>query len=213
MGVHSRVLTVSAALLAAALLVACGGGSDDSDDTGDADDSDDQVAAGPVGTVTPESALSTVETFDPAEETAVASLNEVVSDGGDYVPSLEPLLDDDDPNVRWAAVYVISGLTDTDDEIAVLEPVLADDDAILSVTAAGSLAGLGVTAALPVLIEALSSDADLPYSDPPRPLSAHAQFTLEQYTGESFDDPADWESWWDDAGSDIRFEDGEYVTE
>jgi hypothetical protein len=79
--------------------------------------------------------------------------------------------------------------------------------------AAGSLAGLGVRESLPVLIEGLSSEEELPYSDPPRSLSAFARFVLEQYTGESFSDAGEWQEWWDEAGGQLQFEAGRYVAE
>jgi hypothetical protein len=77
--------------------------------------------------------------------------------------------------------------------------------------AAGPLAGTGRVDALPVLIEALSSEAGLPYSDPPRPLAAFAQAALESLTGESFADAAGWESWWQDVEGDISWDGDRYV--
>jgi hypothetical protein len=213
-GDRLRASVLLTAVLAAALLVACGGGGEgDSGNQPGTDVPEDQVQAEPLGAVTEESAIEAVESFDPADEEAVASLNNIVYDGGDYVPSLEPLLDSEDPNVRWAALYVIANLTDTEDEIGVLTPILEDDEVIFSVMAAGSLAGLGVVDAIPALIRGLSSTAELPYSDPPQPLSSFALLTLEHYTGETFDDADDWQAWWDDVGSSIAWEDGQYVSD
>jgi hypothetical protein len=195
-------------LVAVAVLAACGGsGSGDDDQLVDADQ------PSPLGTVTAETAVDAVESFDPAAEEPVALLDQVILAGGDFVPDLAPVLQDEDadPNSRWAALYLIALLTDTDEEIAVLEPMLEDDDEIFRVMAAGSLAGLGVTDSLPILIEGLSSEAELPYSEPPRPLSAYARATLENYTGESFEDAADWEDWWDEVSSDITWDGETYV--
>jgi hypothetical protein len=191
-----------------ALAVACGGsGDDDSVDNS----VDDQPL--PAGTVTAETAVAAVNEFDPAAENPVLRLNQVVQAGGDFVSDLAPMLEDTraDPNQRWAALYLVALMTDTEEEIAVLTPVLQDDDEIFRVMAAGSLAGLGVTESLPVLIEGLSSEADLPFSEPPRPLGDYARATLENYTGESFEDAGDWEDWWDEVESDITWDGEQYV--
>ena len=195
-----KILRVTLLAIAGAVVAACGGSEQGTNDQ-----------PSPAGTVSAETAVAVVESFDPAEEDAVAGLNEVVHAGGDVVPALAPLLKDDDPNRRWAALYLIALLTDSEDEVAVLTPVLEDDELIFGVMAAGSLAGLGVVDSLPVLIEGLSSDAELPFSDPPRPLSAYARSTLEHYTGESFANAADWEDWWDEISSDIRWDGEGYV--
>jgi hypothetical protein len=190
-----------------ALAAACGSSDDDSAGSS----VDDQPLPG--GTVTAEAAVAAVNEFDPGAEEPLARLNEVVRSGGDFVGDLTPTLEDTsaDPNQRWAALYLVALLTDTEEEIAVLKPMLEDDDEIFRTMAAGSLAGLGVTESLPVLIEGLSSEAELPYSHPPRPLSDYALATLEHYTGESFEDPADWEDWWERVERDITWDGEGYV--
>ena len=202
------ILRATFLLIVLAVLAACGGS-----DSGDDDQLVDAGEPSPLGTVTAETAVDAVESFDPAGEDPVARLDQVILAGGDFVPDLAPILEDEDtePNSRWAALYVIALLTDTDEEIAVLEPMLEDDDEIFRVMAAGSLAGLGVTESLPVLIEGLSSESELPFSHPPRPLSAYARATLEHYTGESFEEAADWEDWWDEVSSDISWDGEGYV--
>jgi HEAT repeat protein len=202
------ILRATFLLVVLAVLAACGGS-----DSGDDDQLVDAGEPSPLGTVTAETAVDAVESFDPAGEDPVARLDQVILAGGDFVPDLAPILEDEDtePNSRWAALYVIALLTDTDEEIAVLEPMLEDDDEIFRVMAAGSLAGLGVTESLPVLIEGLSSESELPFSHPPRPLRAYARATLEHYTGESFEDAADWEDWWDEVSSDISWDGEGYV--
>lgn len=197
----SAIFILSLATLGA--LAACGGGSGDGDGG----------EPSPLPTVTSQTAVDAVQSFDPAGQDSIARLNEIAASGGDFVSDLAPVFQDRsaDPDQRWAALYLIAHLTDTAEEIAVLQPVLEDDDPIFRTMAAGSLAGLGVTDSLPVLIEALSSEAELPFSDPPRPLSAYARSTLEHYTGESFEDAADWEDWWNQVSADIRWGGERYV--
>jgi len=198
-----RAITFLTVVTALSTLAACGGGSE----------GDDSGEPSPLASVTAKTAVDAVKSFDPAGEDSIARLNEIASSGGDFVPDLAPLLQDEDadPSQRWAALYLVALLTDSDEEIAVLKPVLEDSDEIFRAMAAGSLAGLGVTDALPVLIESLSSDQDLPFSDPPLPLSAHARLTLEHYTGESFDDAGGWQDWWDEVKGDIRWDGERYV--
>jgi HEAT repeat protein len=161
--------------------------------------------------VSPETAIDVVEAFDPAEPGAVLSLNEVVAAGSEAVPDLLPLLENEDPNRQFAALYVALLLTDTDEEIALVAPLLAHAEMAIRTMVAGALAGLGVVEALPVLIEAMSSSADLPFSDPPRSLTAFAQSALEAYTRESFADAPAWEAWWRNVESSLEWDGETYV--
>jgi hypothetical protein len=161
--------------------------------------------------VSPEIVIDVVEAFDPAEPGAVLSLNEVVAVGSEAVPDLLPLLESEDPNRQFAALYVALLLTDTDEEIALVTPLLGHEEITIRTMVAGALAGHGVVEALPVLIEAMSSEADLPFSDPPRLLAAFAQSALEAYTRESFADAPAWEAWWRDVESSIEWAGETYV--
>ena len=188
--------------LASALAGACSGGE------GSGGDDNASQYDGPVS---PETAIDVVEAFDPAEPGAVLSLNEVVAAGSEAVAELLPLLENEDPNRQFAALYVALLLTDTDEEIALVTPLLAHEEMTIRTMVAGALAGHGVAEALPVLIEAMSSEADLPFSDPPRSLAAFAQSGLEAYTRESFADAPAWEAWWQDVESSLEWDGETYV--
>jgi hypothetical protein len=157
-----------------------------------------------------------VESFDSDDEGAIHQLNLLAFPDGqpnpaDIVPALAALLEDEDPNRRWAALYVVALATDTPEEIEVLRGALDDPELDYRVQAAGSLAGLGVVETLPVLIEGLSAAWDMPHSHPPIPVSAHARLTLEHYTGQSFEDQAGWLGWWAQVRDSIRWDGERYV--
>lgn len=222
-----RGTRVAVGLAGASLgLVACEGGSDgQSTETGVAvvastatvipTEPTATVEAAPTATGTSDpagaEALAVVQAFDPMNDDAVGGLNEVIFNGGDIVPALAPLLEDEDPTRRWAAVYVVALSTDTPEEIRVLSAALDDSVLELRAAAAGSLSGLGVVDALPVLIEALGSEALLPYSDPPRPLKLLARRALEASTGQSFADTAGWQAWWGEVKETVRWDGEQYV--
>lgn len=74
-----------------------------------------------------------------------------------------------------------------------LAPALDDPVPAIRVLAVVTLASRGVVEALPVLIEGLTIEQGLPYSDPPQPLSDIAGQTLAFYTGQSFPTPEAWQ--------------------
>ena len=200
-GAARRALALTLALLLA-LLAACGG-------SGSGGDTNESRYDGPVSA---DSAVEVAEEFDPAEPGAVLALNEVIAAGSEEaVADLLSLLDDEDPNRQWAGLYMALLLAESDEEIELLRPMLSHDEPVFRAMAAGTLAGFGEADALPVLIEALSSAAELPYSDPPRPLATYAQAALESLTGESFADASGWESWWQDVEGDISWDGERYV--
>jgi HEAT repeat protein len=88
---------------------------------------------------------------------------------------------------------------------------LEDPELPLRVTAAGALSGEGVVESIPVLIEALGSDEELWYSDPPRPAADLAREALEAYTGEAFATPEEWEAWWGEVRGSLRWDGERYV--
>ncbi len=115
----TSILRATPVVIAGVVLAACGGSEQGEDGQ-----------PSPLGTVSTGTAVAAVESFDPAGEDAIAALNEIAFAGGDFVPDLAPLFQDEDadPNQRWAALYLIALGTDTDEEIAVLTPVLDDDE-------------------------------------------------------------------------------------
>lgn len=155
----------------------------------------------PVPSPTPDplvvEAVAAVQGFNPSDPATLARLDAVISAAGNVVPSLEFLLYDENPDRRYAALYVIIPLTRTPEDVAVLRGVLADPNPGFRVLAAGALAGRGVVESLPVLIDGLSLQQGLPYSDPPRPLAQFSRQTLEFFTGESFDTAEQWRAWWE----------------
>lgn len=160
-----------------------------------------------------EEALAVVEAFNPEDEDAIFKLNELVYDDRNVVPVLAPLLEHGDPNRRWAALYVIALLSDTDEEIEILMPVLEDENEAFRVIAAGSLSGKGIVMSIPVLIEGLSSEEQLPFSDPPRLAADLAREALEYYSGQTFTDPTEWQNWWTTVRDSIRWNGEHYVAE
>ncbi|MGZ8579149.1 MAG: HEAT repeat domain-containing protein [Actinomycetota bacterium] len=164
--------------------------------------------SGGEGVVEP---VEAVHGFVPGAPDSIDRLNEVVAQGGDVIPSLEPLLTDSDPVRRWAALYVTAILADSEEDADVLTPVLRDPDLTNRVIAAGSLCGLGRKEAIPVLIEGLTAAAMLPYTDPPTPVADLAREAREAYTGESFESQGEWVAWWDEAGAEIRWDGERYV--
>jgi hypothetical protein len=192
------------ALALAAFVAGCGG-------SGSGGDDNESPYDGPVSA---DSAVEVAESFDPVEPGAVLALNEVVAAGSeDAVPELLELLDDGDPNRQWAGLYMALLLAEGDDDIELLRPLLTHDEPVYRAMAAGALAGEGEVNALPVLIEALSADAEFPYSDPPRPLATYAQAALEGLTGESFADASGWENWWQDVQGSLSWDGATYVAE
>jgi hypothetical protein len=161
-------------------------------------------------------ARAIVESFDAGSDDAIHQLNLLAFPDGqpnpaDIVPALAPLLEDEDPDRRWAALYVVALATDTPEEIEVLRGSLDDPELDYRVQAAGSLAGLGVVEALPVLIEGLSAGWDMPHSEPPLAVSEHARRTLEHYTSQSFEDQAAWQDWWEQIQDSIQWDGERYV--
>lgn len=165
-----------------------------------------------------EAAREIVESVDLVADEAFLTLNDLAFPDGDLsqadiVPGLAPLLDDEDPGRRWAALYVVALVTDSPGEIAVLLTVLEDPEPIFRVHAAGSLAGLGEVDALPALIAGLELEGDMPYSDPPLPVADHARMTLEHYTGQAFSDVAGWQAWWEQVGGDLTWDGQRYASD
>jgi HEAT repeat protein len=152
-----------------------------------------------------------VRGFDPGNlDASLQRLNDAAFAQGATMIDVAPLLTDADPIRRWAAVYVAAILADAQ-HTSLLLPVLRDPDPALQVMAAGALAGHGVVDSIPVLINGLGSDAELPYDDPPRPVSDLAAEALRAYTGQAFVNQEQWSAWWGKAGSSLTWNGKQYV--
>lgn len=190
---------------------------DDADQTGTTEpattDPGQMAAPGPEA----EAALAAVEAFDATElDASIERLNAALFPAGELttdnvVALLAPLLVDDLPERRWAALYVVALAADSPQETETLKPMLTDPEPIFRVHAAGSLARLGVVDALPVLIEGLDLEGDMPFSDPPLLVSDHARTTIEYYTGQSFPDAAGWRAWWEQVGEGLTWDGERFV--
>ncbi len=110
-----------------------------------------------------------------------------------------------DPEVAFAAIYLL-GLTGSASDAAALRPALENDNASLRTLAAGTLIGWGEKEAIPVLIDSLTSEELLPYSEPPTPLLVLAAEALPYYTGEDFGvSQKDWLAWFDTTGDKLSW--------
>lgn len=81
--------------------------------------------------------------------------------------SLAPMLAEPDPRVRWAAAYVAALWADDQADADALAPYLNDSDEATRAVIAGSLAGLGHEGARESLKGLTTSQASMPFSDPP----------------------------------------------
>lgn len=200
-----RVATFSAVFCAlVAIAVGCGGGSS-------ANEGEPAGPAQPPAEVALAEAVAAVREFDAADlDASIDRLNAASFADAAAVDELAPFLTDADPVRRWAALYLSALLVDAE-RADLLRAALDDDDPALQVMAAGALARLGVVESLPVLVEGLGSDAELPYDDPPRPLADLALEALVAYTGESFATQAEWQAWWDEVGGSLTWNGERYV--
>lgn len=106
-------------------------------------------------------------------------------------------LDSMNPEVRFAAIYLLVHIA-SESEIPLLIHAMHDDIDSFRTIAAGALIGLGYKPSIPVLIEALTSNEFLPYSDPPELLSVFCQRALQGYLDEDVRPvkKGDWPDWW-----------------
>lgn len=117
-------------------------------------------------------------------------------------------LEDENKNVRFAALYVIARTAAAGESMEALVPFLKSSDISERITAAEALLVRGDKAAFPALIDALDSSAFLNFRDPPQQAWEAASFALIQFTDEDLGllgvediagsaaaKPA-WEAWW-----------------
>lgn len=158
--------------------------------------------------------------FDPAAPDGFFDLESLIMH-----PASHPItataaaahVEDPDFDTRFAAIYLLVN-TGNATFAPQLAAVLDDTDFGLRTIAAGRLIGWGEKQAIPVLIESLTADENIPYSDPPAPLWTLAQAALPAYTGEDFglraaSDAAgvaataeQWSAWWQANGDALQWD-------
>jgi len=172
---------------------------------------------GPTGNLsqpvtTPEEAVEAARTFDPDDiDRSIRRLNAGVALGADLIAPLTPLLDDNDPTVRWAAIYMMSLVAVSPVDADLLMPALSDAEPTNRVVAAGALVGLGRVEAVNVLVDAIDSQDALPFDPLSRQIGDLAREALEYYTGNTFDDAAMWRNWRDTSAGRIVWDGARYV--
>jgi HEAT repeat protein len=129
-------------------------------------------------------------------------------------------IEDASPEVHSAALYALALSVNQDDRKAIdalrgfLDPG-ADDERL---TAADGLLSIGEKAAIPVLIELLTSKAPVPDSDPPTAVWEVAKGLLLFHTdqdlglgeaevaGAAAAAQVDWEAWWEASAEDLTWD-------
>jgi hypothetical protein len=141
-----------------------------------------------------------LDSFDISDlNTSFSRLHYLIAIGPDQkvVAAIKVRLGSTNPQIRFAAIYLLIHIAG-EAETALLLEAVKDPVPAFRAIAAGALIGLGERSAFPILIDALMSDDNLPYSDPPKPLRVFSQQTLEAYVAEE-SRPAgadDWADWW-----------------
>ena len=119
-------------------------------------------------------------------------------------------IDEKDPAVRFAAIYALGLTAEPGPSEAALVPLLDSDDVTERLLAAAALVHLGNVAGIPVLIDALGSDAQIAFWEPPVEAWAFVRPDLLRTTGKDFGlskagtaqeaaaTQAAWERWWAD---------------
>ena len=141
-----------------------------------------------------------LDSFDISDlNTSFSRLHYLIAIGPDQkvVAEIKMRLDSINPQIRFAAIYLLIHIAGEAETVLLLEAVKDPVPAFRTI-AAGALIGLGERSAFPILIDALRSDEGLPYSDPPKSIRVFSQQTLEAYVAEE-SRPAgadDWDDWW-----------------
>ena len=162
-----------------------------------------------------------LETFDPDSdpEGGFASLNRFAAERPTLAAdTARGLVEAEEDNTRYAAVYVLGLTADAEDERQALRGALDDRLSYLRAIAAGSLIGLGEAGAIPVLIDLLAITDEIPGSLPSTFVDRFASDTLTAYTGEDFGvmeargseararAQARWRDWFDSVRGSIRWD-------
>jgi hypothetical protein len=130
-----------------------------------------------------------LEAFDPNADPddGFGALNRLAAEQPDLAADVaRGLLDAEEANTRYAAVYVLALTAEAPDEVEALRSALDADEAHLRAVAGGSLIGLGEAAAIPALIELLTATDEIPGSKPSTFVDRFSSVALTTYTGEDF---------------------------
>lgn len=132
-------------------------------------------------------------------------------------------LGDDDPDIRYASLFALAMTAERGPSLESLRPLLRSADPSERLMAAGTLVVNGEKAGLPVLVDALTSEAPLRY-EPTRLAWEFARSTLIEFTDEdmgllarpgakwnSKKAQASWRAWWERSEPDVTWT-GEYFT-
>lgn len=175
------------------------------------DDSDDDAGDGDAGTPEAADAAAVVSEvvggFDTAEPSSFDRVEELVALGPEALAEVRALVERDELSTRWAGVYTLVRLHDEvegDERTAVvadLEGLLDDPAVTVRTMAAGGLTLMGERSGIPVLIDGLSEEGTLAYSEPPKLVASYAQRVLAHYTGPELGaDARRWRTWWEEHG-------------
>lgn len=129
---------------------------------------------------------------------------EVIKLGETAVDPLLLQLSHQNIKVRWLAVYALARLghevskKDKEKIAAAFQKFVAKEESLaLKRQAATALVSFGDKEAIPLLIECLSGDEVLLFSEPPKSLDEFCLETLKFYTAQNFDyDQSLWQDWW-----------------
>jgi len=137
-------------------------------------------------------------------------LDRIAEHGAGSIPACAGMLLDAERTVRWSGVMALSALGH--ETGAVLPALLAlrvalfDPDVSVRVTAAELVMSFGDRSGIPILISALSCPGMLHPSEPPLPVCTQALDILREYTGHSYEDPSEWQSWWEANGDQLAWD-------
>lgn len=176
--------------------------------------------ATPTPALKPSPEANVLAAFDASDESWVALHHAVQEAPQDVIREATELLGSADPAARFAAVYAL-GLTVDASQVHRLRPALSDPNPHLRTMAAGALIGLGEVESIPILIEALAGEENLPFVEPPTRAWTIAHAALTHYTEQDFglleaiqsgDEVgrqaalAAWQAWWAEAGPDLTWD-------
>lgn len=130
--------------------------------------------------------------------------------GPDAIAALDLAFEDSRKKIRWGALMGLSGIGRvhgvTDDVVPALSRGFDDPEQAVRVTAGELVIGVGHKTGFDALIDALDSDALLQPSEPPTTVHTNTARVLTRYTDVTFDEEAQWRTWWEENGDDLQWD-------